>query len=200
VRRQKAPEAVSVQGRLLACVDKKRICYPDNSELGGCAALYNRRVGNVRPSFLNPFLAFFSSLQVCHNHTHIIPGEGDMQERNGSVKPMAVSSSLNSIRITPRTPKTPRSEMRDGDDDLELSLLDDEERIRSARDFGDDASSVTESESDLKKPISAKDKRQMVLLCVLCEWAGLPASAPVNLVSRSLARHPGRSHLSLGHF
>lgn len=123
-----------------------------------------------------------------------------MQERNGSVKPMAVSSSLNSIRITPRTPKTPRSEMRDGDDDLELSLLDDEERLRSARDFGDDTSSVTESESDSKKPISAKDKRQMVLLCVLCEWAGLQASAPVNSVSRSLARHPGRFHLSLGHF
>ena len=101
-----------------------------------------------------------------------------MQERNGSVKPMAVSSSLNSIRITPRTPKTPRSEMRDGDDDLELSLLNDEERIRSARDFGDDSSSVTESETDLKKPISAKDKRQMVLLCVLCEWVGLEAFAP----------------------
>ena len=90
--------------------------------------------------------------------------------------------------------------MRDGDDDLELSLLNDEERIRSARDFGDDASSVTESETDLKKPISAKDKRQMVLLCVLCEWAGLEAFAPVDTVSRSLARRPGGLHLSLGRF
>lgn len=115
-----------------------------------------------------------------------------MQHRNGSVKLMAVSTSLNSIRITPRTPKTPRSEMQNGDDDLELSLLDEEERLRSARDFedGDDASS--ESEIDVKRPISAKDKKEMVLLCFLCECVALQASVPVNLVCRSLTRRPGK--------
>src|SRR6266545_581919 len=115
-----------------------------------------------------------------------------MQERNGSAEPsVAVTSSLNSIRITPRTPKTPRPTMRDEDDDVELSLLNEEERLRSATDFGDDASSIAESDTDVKKPISANDKRQMVLLCVLCECVISRSRTSSNSSSRSSARHPG---------
>ena len=51
------------------------------------------------------------------------------------------------------------------DDDVELSLLNDAERLQSARGCPDEAL----SSSDTKRPISVKDKREMVLLCVLCE-------------------------------
>lgn len=90
--------------------------------------------------------------------------------RNGTTKkPMAVSSSLNSIHISPRTPRTPRTHLEAGDeDDVELELLNEEERVQSARHFGDDAS-ISEEEDISKKPISPKDKRNMVLLCVLCK-------------------------------
>ena len=84
-------------------------------------------------------------------------------------EPMAVTSSLNSIHISPRTPRTPRPNVADDDEEnVEMALLNEEERLRSAREFQDDESS-SGSETDLKKPISAKDKRGMVLLCVLCE-------------------------------
>jgi hypothetical protein len=91
-----------------------------------------------------------------------------MPQRNGSAEPIAMSSSLNSIRITPRTPKTPRSAMHN-EGDVELTLLDEGERLRSANGFQDEDSSVAESDTDLKKPISANDKRQMALLCILCQ-------------------------------
>ncbi len=83
---------------------------------------------------------------------------------------MAVTSSLNSIHISPRTPKTPRATMGTGDeDDVELELLNEEERVQSARDFGyANGTSAVEQEDISKKPISPKDKRNMVLLCVLC--------------------------------
>lgn len=84
-------------------------------------------------------------------------------------EPMAVTSSLNSIHISPRTPRTPRPNMGDEDaDDVELSLLNEEDRVRSAQEFQEN-DSISEQEDVLKRPISAKDKRGMVLLCVLCK-------------------------------
>jgi PAT family acetyl-CoA transporter-like MFS transporter 1 len=91
-----------------------------------------------------------------------------MSQRKGSAEPMAMSSSLNSIRITPRTPKTPRPAMHN-EDDVELTLLAEEERLQSANGFRHEDSLVAESDIDSKKPISANDKRQMVLLCILCQ-------------------------------
>lgn len=52
----------------------------------------------------------------------------------------------------------------DAEEGLEMSLLGEEERRRAARDVDEDA-----SDDGLKHPMSAKDKRAMVLLCVLCE-------------------------------
>ena len=78
---------------------------------------------------------------------------------------MAVTSSLNSIHISPRTPKTPRVAAEDEEDDVELELLNEEERRLAERDIDE----PVEHEPHGKKPISAKDKRSMVLLCVLCE-------------------------------
>lgn len=84
---------------------------------------------------------------------------------------MAVTSSLNSIHISPRTPRTPRPNMGDDEEeDVELTLLNEEERLRSARAFNDhdDGDSMVSAEDVSKRPISGKDKRGMVLLCVLC--------------------------------
>ena len=78
---------------------------------------------------------------------------------------MAVTSSLNSIHISPRTPKTPRNALEEEEDDVELELLNQEQRLQADR----DVDSPVVHESHAKKPISAKDKRSMVLLCVLCE-------------------------------
>jgi hypothetical protein len=82
---------------------------------------------------------------------------------------MAVTSSLNTIHISPRTPKTPHPNMED-EDDVELSLLNDTERLQSAHAFPDEVHSLPETEPDAKRNISAKDKRGMVLLSVLCEY------------------------------
>lgn len=93
-----------------------------------------------------------------------------MRKGTTAKEPMAVTSSLNSIHISPRTPKTPRATMGMGDeDDVELELLNEEERVQSARDFGyANGASAAEQEDISKRPISPKDKRNMVLLCVLC--------------------------------
>lgn len=89
--------------------------------------------------------------------------------RNGTPRePMAVTSSLNSIHISPRTPRTPKPDMGDEDGDTEMTLLNEEERVQSARAFQDDTSSIDELEDPSTRPISSKDKRGMVLLCVLC--------------------------------
>jgi hypothetical protein len=77
---------------------------------------------------------------------------------------MAVTSSLNSIHISPRTPKTPRNVGGDDESDVELELLNEEQRLEADRDVDEPV-----VHTPAKKPISAKDKRSMVLLCVLCE-------------------------------
>lgn len=82
---------------------------------------------------------------------------------------MAVSSSLSSIHISPRTPRTPRvPTLEDGEEDLELTLLGEDERQQAARDLGEQENQ--EILPDSKRPISARDKRSMVLLCVLCKF------------------------------
>lgn len=81
---------------------------------------------------------------------------------------MGVSSSLESIFILPRTPKTPRTAQNGGTDseEVELALLGDEERERAA--VGVDSDEVDNPAT--KRPLSTKDKKAMVLLCVLCEY------------------------------
>jgi MFS transporter, PAT family, solute carrier family 33 (acetyl-CoA transportor), member 1 len=78
---------------------------------------------------------------------------------------MAVTSSLNSIHISPRTPKTPRNVGGDDESDVELELLNEQERFEADRDVDEPVDHTPPT----KKPISAKDKRSMALLCVLCE-------------------------------
>lgn len=77
---------------------------------------------------------------------------------------MAVSSSLQNTHISPRTPKANRT-FEDVEDDMELSLLGEEERRQAAEGLED-----VSLRNVSKKPMSSKDKRAMVLLCVLCKF------------------------------
>jgi hypothetical protein len=95
-----------------------------------------------------------------------VNGVSDLAMRKTSSKePMAVSSSLHSIHVSPRTPKT-LHDVEDAEDDVELSLLGEDERERAVQDLEDE---LLPPQSGGKRSISARDKRAMVLLCVLCE-------------------------------
>ncbi|KAJ7596762.1 acetyl-coenzyme A transporter 1-domain-containing protein [Mycena floridula] len=91
---------------------------------------------------------------------------------------MAVSSSLNSIHITPRTPISSRLDPDENDDDVELSLLGEDERRQAAFGLESDPSTM----GDHKKPISSKDKKAMVLLCVLYLIQGVPLGLALGSV------------------
>jgi PAT family acetyl-CoA transporter-like MFS transporter 1 len=73
------------------------------------------------------------------------------------------SSSLNSIQMQPRTPRSPEYNNQDMDE-VELSLLGEEDRQRAAVGLSDEFP----SDVDPKRPFSARDKRAMSLLIVLC--------------------------------
>ena len=96
--------------------------------------------------------------------------------------PKALSTSLESIQIHPRTPKTPRSgdnryHPDDAIDEVELSLLNDEDR-QDDRHLQDEMDHFAPAH----KTISSKDKRSMVLLVILCP-------SPFTFCTRSLP-HP----------
>ncbi|KAG6837899.1 hypothetical protein H0H93_013052 [Arthromyces matolae] len=107
---------------------------------------------------------------------------------------MAVSSSLNSIQINPRTPKTPRSPrvgLEDAEDAVELSLLGEHERTQEVLDEDE-----AEDEQSHKKPIGAKDQRNMVLLCILYLIQGVPLGLALGSVPFLLREHLSYSQLA----
>lgn len=86
--------------------------------------------------------------------------------------PKALTTSLESIAILPRTPRTPRSadqRWREGDgdtiDEVELSLLGEDERRQAAQGAEEDV----RPPDTTQKPFSPKDKRAIALLVVLCQ-------------------------------
>ncbi|KAF7437200.1 hypothetical protein PC9H_004036 [Pleurotus ostreatus] len=93
--------------------------------------------------------------------TALSDSSGDMLD------PRVMTTSLDEIHISPRTPRMDQ----DGDDELEMNLLGDEERRRAAPGFNGSARS---HESETKRAISVRDKQGMVLLCVLYLIQGVP--------------------------
>jgi PAT family acetyl-CoA transporter-like MFS transporter 1 len=91
----------------------------------------------------------------------------------------AIASSLDSVQITPRTPRAARPSYADADTDadhfvgsaeseeVEMSLLAEDERTRAGPGFADGNGHL---EAKHKVPLSLEDKRAMVLLCILCTW------------------------------
>jgi hypothetical protein len=87
-----------------------------------------------------------------------------------------VSTSRDSVQITPRTPRYVRPKYPEVDESLvgrdveevELSLLSADERSRAEHGFANGDGYLEDKQ---KAPIiSLEDKRAMVLLCVLCAW------------------------------
>ena len=103
--------------------------------------------------------------------------------------PRAQTTSLESIAISPRTPRPPHAppngaqgwnaddaESANGADEVEMSLLGEDERREAA-----DGLTLEEEQEYLspeKRPTSAKDKRAIALLIVLC--ASCLSSSPVS--------------------
>ena len=103
--------------------------------------------------------------------------------------PRAQTTSLESIAISPRTPRPPHAppngatgynpedgESSNGADEVEMSLLGEDERREAA-----DGLTLEEEQEYLspeKRPTSAKDKRAIALLIVLC--ASCLLSSPVS--------------------
>jgi MFS transporter, PAT family, solute carrier family 33 (acetyl-CoA transportor), member 1 len=89
--------------------------------------------------------------------------------------PRGLTTSLESISIQPRTPKTPRSNAgpawRQSDeigvDEVELSLLGEDEQRQAAQGMTLEEEQEYLAQSE-KKPTSAKDKRALALLIILC--------------------------------
>lgn len=97
--------------------------------------------------------------------------EPDVEERQDMaprLDPKAISSSLESIHIPPRTPRSGRS-MANGElrEEVELSLLSEQERRDASLDEEDGEDYIRTPKS--KPQLSGKDKRAMALLIVLCE-------------------------------
>lgn len=80
----------------------------------------------------------------------------------------AVSSSLESIHIPPRTPRTGSHERGgNGDEEVELSLLNADEQRAAAVGAANDLDKPT---SRQKAGLSVKDRQGMILLIVLCMY------------------------------
>ncbi|GBE78525.1 Uncharacterized membrane protein [Sparassis crispa] len=110
--------------------------------------------------------------------------------------PKALSTSLESIQILPRTPKTPRSGHHrwtpsDGQlDEVELSLLDEDER----REAGNGVA-VGESLLSVKHPV--QDTSAMVLLVILYLIQGFPLGLALGSIPFILREHLSYSQLAV---
>lgn len=95
-----------------------------------------------------------------------LTGEEDKMP-NPFARDAAVSSSLESIHVPPRTPRSGRN-MDSMEEEVEMSLLTEDERKAAATDFD-----LTNGESGQRSakgvpPMSSKDKKAVALLIVLC--------------------------------
>lgn len=89
--------------------------------------------------------------------------QGYQDELNSPKKsrPEALATSLESISVQPRTPRARAWGEDEQMDEVELSLLD----------KGGQEDEDGTGEKGVKRPMSTRDKRAVVLLIILCEWA-----------------------------
>jgi len=115
-----------------------------------------------------------------------------------------ISTSLQNVQITPRTPRVLRPKPEaDADADhfvggadseeVEMSLLAEEERARAGAGFADENGRL---EAKHKVPLSPEDKRAMVLLCVLYLIQGVPLGLALGSIPFILREHLSYSQLA----
>ncbi|KAI0344059.1 MFS general substrate transporter [Trametopsis cervina] len=114
--------------------------------------------------------------------------------------PRGQTTSLESIAIQPRTPKTPRSNWRlsDGDaaNEVELSLLGEDERLQAAQGLTLEEEQEYLAQGE-KKPMSAKDKRAIVLLIILYLIQGFPLGLALGSIPFLLKEHLSYSQIAV---
>ena len=97
-----------------------------------------------------------------------------------SMPPRAIATSLESIEVVPRTPVTARRgyshdpRTPDGVNEVELSLLGEEERHAAASDLTLEEEQAYLAQADGQKSMSARDKQAIVLLIILCMFSSGP--------------------------
>ncbi|TFL03674.1 MFS general substrate transporter [Pterulicium gracile] len=112
---------------------------------------------------------------------------------------MAVSTSLDSVRVTPRTPRPDsngngRDKEADGEvDGVEMSLLSEEERRRAAAGLEDEMTLL--GGPAVKKGLTKQDRAGIVLLCVLYLIQGVPLGLALGSVPFLLREHLSYSQL-----
>ena len=106
---------------------------------------------------------------------------------------MAVTSSLDGSHASPRTPIVARPHsnrlgLEDDGEDVELNLLNEDERLRAREGLEPASDEISE-----KRPISGKDKRAMVLLSILCGFSvhSLPCTCRLNAVHEKIRPYSG---------
>ncbi|TBU26371.1 MFS general substrate transporter [Dichomitus squalens] len=122
------------------------------------------------------------------------------------MNPRAVATSLESIEIVPRTPRTPATARRshghggrtpDDVDEVELSLLGEEERRAAAADLTIEEEQEYLAQADGKRPFSARDKQAVVLLIILYLIQGFPLGLALGSVPFILREHLSYSELAV---
>ncbi|KAH9026321.1 acetyl-coenzyme A transporter 1-domain-containing protein [Lactarius deliciosus] len=108
-----------------------------------------------------------------------------------------LSTSLDGVQITPRTPRSTRLNHEDADTDyvvgggsaeeVEMSLLGEDERRSADAGFAEYA--------DHKAPLSSEDKRAMALLCILYLIQGVPIGLALGSIPFILREHLSYSQL-----
>ena len=94
-------------------------------------------------------------------------GEEDTMS-NSLSRGAAISSSLERIHVPPRTPRSSRRLDSAPEEEVEMSLLTEDERKEAEADLLSDESEPSQRPSRGPQPMSSKDKRAIALLIVLC--------------------------------
>ena len=141
-----------------------------------------------QPSFAH------SSLLVLMSAQRAIPSSKQPRQRrklteqkdmSRGAKLDAMTTSLNSIQIQPRTPRSSRpgrdwaSGSDGGTDEVELTLLNEDERREAGA--GVDGFGLESGAEKAKSTLTAEDKKAMVLLSILCSSFFMRFSPPRHL-------------------
>ncbi|KAI0762568.1 MFS general substrate transporter [Fomes fomentarius] len=117
----------------------------------------------------------------------------------------AHATSLETIEVLPRTPRTPAMSRRghnagrtpDEVDEVELSLLGEEERRAAAAGLTVEEEEQYLGQADGKKPFSARDKQAIVLLIILYLIQGFPLGLALGSIPFILREHLSYSELAV---
>ncbi|KAH9959453.1 acetyl-coenzyme A transporter 1-domain-containing protein [Russula dissimulans] len=146
-----------------------------------------------------------SQLRTKRSHSPLPPNQNTANDMpRPPVLSPGISTSLDTIQITPRTPRVLRPHKPEGDADadyfvgpdyaeeVEMGLLA-EERARAGAGFADGNGHL---EAKHKAPLSPEDKRAMVLLCVLYLIQGVPIGLALGSIPFILREHLSYSQLA----